>query len=115
VITRRWAAGSRSTRAPESFRKMPRPVDWLASSSTVSASWGSRSTIRIGGQLALAQGLAAARARGRVGGRSTVMTPTRVEVARRMVDEGRKPGEIAQERRVGRTTVYRHLAESANT
>jgi DNA invertase Pin-like site-specific DNA recombinase len=56
------------------------------------------------------EGLAAARARGRVGGRPTVMTPTMVEMARRMFDEGRKPGEIARELRVGRATVYRHLA-----
>jgi DNA invertase Pin-like site-specific DNA recombinase len=55
------------------------------------------------------EGLAAARARGRVGGRAAVMTPTMVEVARRMFDAGHKPGEIARELRVGRTTVYRHL------
>jgi DNA invertase Pin-like site-specific DNA recombinase len=42
------------------------------------------------------------------------MTPTMVEMARRMFDEGHKPGEIARELRVGRTTVYRHLADSAN-
>lgn len=59
------------------------------------------------------EGLAAARARGRVGGRPTVMTPTMVQMARRMFDEGRKPGEIARELRIGRTTVYRHLGEQA--
>jgi hypothetical protein len=32
-----------------------------------------------------------------------------VDVARRMFDAGHKPGEIARELRVGRTTVYRHL------
>jgi DNA invertase Pin-like site-specific DNA recombinase len=57
------------------------------------------------------EGLAAARARGRVGGRPSVMTPTMAEMARRMFDEGRKPGEIARELRVGRTTVYRHLGD----
>ena len=56
------------------------------------------------------EGLAAARARGRVGGRPTVMTPTMVEVARRMLEQGHKPGEIARELRVGRATVYRHLS-----
>jgi DNA invertase Pin-like site-specific DNA recombinase len=56
------------------------------------------------------EGLAAARARGRVGGRPTVVTPTMVEMARRMFNEGRKPVEIARELRVGRTTVYRHLS-----
>jgi DNA invertase Pin-like site-specific DNA recombinase len=60
------------------------------------------------------EGLAAARARGRVGGRPTVMTPTMVEMARRMFDEGLKPGEIARELRVGRATVYRHLAASTD-
>jgi DNA invertase Pin-like site-specific DNA recombinase len=38
------------------------------------------------------------------------MTPTTVEMARKMFDEGLKPGDIARELRVGRTTIYRHLA-----
>lgn len=59
------------------------------------------------------EGLAAARTRGRVGGRPTVMTPTMVKIARRMLDDGHKPGEIARELRVGRTTVYRHLGATA--
>jgi DNA invertase Pin-like site-specific DNA recombinase len=37
------------------------------------------------------------------------MTPTMVEMARRMFDEGHKPGEIARELRIGRAAVYRHL------
>lgn len=61
------------------------------------------------------EGLAAARARGRVGARPTVMTPTMVEMARRMADAGTKPGEIARELRVGRTTIYRHLPPTATT
>jgi DNA invertase Pin-like site-specific DNA recombinase len=43
------------------------------------------------------------------------MTPTMVEMAHRMADAGAKPSEIARELRVGRTTVYRHLADLANT
>jgi DNA invertase Pin-like site-specific DNA recombinase len=58
------------------------------------------------------EGLAAARAQGRVGGRPTAITPTMVEVARRMHEQGYKPGEIARELRVGRATVYRHLAQT---
>jgi len=38
---------------------------------------------------------------GRVGGRPTGMIPTMVEIARRMLEEGHKPGEIARELRVG--------------
>lgn len=55
------------------------------------------------------EGLAAARARGRIGGRPTVMTPTMVQMARAMYDDGKKPAEIARELRVGRATIYRHL------
>jgi DNA invertase Pin-like site-specific DNA recombinase len=55
------------------------------------------------------EGLAAARGRGRVVGRPTVMTPTMVEVAWRMFDAGHKPGRIVCELRVGRSPVYRYL------
>jgi DNA invertase Pin-like site-specific DNA recombinase len=55
-------------------------------------------------------GLAAARARGRKGGRPPVMTPSKVKVARRMYDEGEHTVEaIAQTLGVSRKTVYRHL------
>lgn len=37
------------------------------------------------------------------------MTPTMVEMAGRMLEEGHEPGEIGRELRVGRATVYRHL------
>ena len=56
------------------------------------------------------EGLAAARAQGRVGGRPSVMTPTMIAMARRMLEDGYKPGQIAKELRVGRATVYRHLS-----
>jgi DNA invertase Pin-like site-specific DNA recombinase len=54
-------------------------------------------------------GLAAARARGRKGGRKPLMTPTKVALARRMYAEGVGVTEIAQTMGVSRPTVYRHL------
>lgn len=55
-------------------------------------------------------GLAAARARGRVGGRPTVMTPERTETARQMKDEGISTARIARTLGVGRATIIRALA-----
>ena len=55
-------------------------------------------------------GLAAARARGRHGGRPTVMTPTKTKVAREMYASGdHTVSAIAQTLGVGRATIYRHL------
>ncbi|HZM58009.1 MAG TPA: recombinase family protein [Acidimicrobiales bacterium] len=55
-------------------------------------------------------GLAAARARGRVGGRPPVMTPDKVKVARQMYDSREHTVEaIAKTLGVSRKTVYRHL------
>lgn len=63
-----------------------------------------------------AAGLAAARARGRKGGRPSVMTPRKLEVARRLVAEGDlSMAEIAATIGVGRSTLYRHLAASDGT
>jgi DNA invertase Pin-like site-specific DNA recombinase len=62
------------------------------------------------------EGLAAAKARGRVGGRPTVMTPGKLAVARQLADQGVQPAEIARTIGVGRATVYRHLtADPANS
>lgn len=56
-------------------------------------------------------GLAAARARGRVGGRPSKMTPEKVKVAREMYDSKEHTVEaIARTIGVSRKTVYRHLA-----
>lgn len=58
-------------------------------------------------------GLAAARARGRHGGRPTVMTPEKVKIAREMYDAHEYSVEtIAKTIGVSRMTVYRHLDQS---
>jgi DNA invertase Pin-like site-specific DNA recombinase len=55
-------------------------------------------------------GLAAARARGRTGGRKPKMTPTRIAQARAMYDAGELTvQEIAEAFGVTRPTIYRHL------
>ena len=55
-------------------------------------------------------GLAAARARGKVGGRPTLMTEDKLSVARRMLAEGRPKSTIAATIGVSRATLYAHLA-----
>lgn len=62
-------------------------------------------------------GLAAARARGRAGGRPSVMTPKKIEIARQMYGAtGLKHtiAEIAQVLGVSRATVYRHLGPTVS-
>ncbi|UZJ27040.1 recombinase family protein (plasmid) [Rhodococcus antarcticus] len=54
-------------------------------------------------------GLAAARRRGRVGGRPTVMTAAKTKQAQRMVTAGTPLTEVADVLGVSRTTLYRHL------
>jgi len=56
-----------------------------------------------------AAGLAAARERGRFGGRPPSMTPEKLEVARRMLAEGRPKTIIAKTIGVSRPTLYEHL------
>jgi len=55
-------------------------------------------------------GLAAARARGRVGGRKPKMNPARAHTARAMYAEGKPVSQIAEVLGVSRPTVYRALA-----
>lgn len=58
-------------------------------------------------------GLASARARGRVGGRKPVMSQAKVDAARQMYSEGKYVTEIADLLGVSRPTIYRALeAES---
>jgi DNA invertase Pin-like site-specific DNA recombinase len=52
-------------------------------------------------------GLAAARKRGRVGGRKRRMTPGKVESARQLLAGGMPPGEVAQNLDVSIPTLYR--------
>ena len=52
-------------------------------------------------------GLTAARERGRVGGRKRVMTPSKLEAAKKLLDEGMPPKEVAQNLAVSIPTLYR--------
>ena len=54
-------------------------------------------------------GLTAARARGRVGGRKTVLTPAKERQARRMLAEGATKAEVASVIGVSVSTLYRRL------
>lgn len=56
-------------------------------------------------------GLAAAKSRGRTGGRPTVMTPERIVAARRMREDGATWGVIAETLRVGSASVRRALSK----
>ena len=57
-----------------------------------------------------AAGLAAARARGRVGGHPRVMTPEKIQLARRLYDEGEVTvQQIAETLGVSRRSIYRSL------
>ncbi len=60
-------------------------------------------------------GLAAARRRGRVGGRPTVMTAAKTKQAARMVTAGTPLTEVADVLGVSRTTLYRHLNTTGPT
>ena len=52
-------------------------------------------------------GLAAARRRGRVGGRKRRMTPGKVESARKLLKEGMSPRDVAESLGVSVPTLYR--------
>jgi len=60
-------------------------------------------------------GLAAARRRGRVGGRPPVMTASKTKQAERMVAAGTPLSEVADVLGVSRTTLYRHLKTQLTT
>ncbi len=55
-------------------------------------------------------GLAAARARGRVGGRPSVMTPDRIAAARVALAGGQSRAAVARALGISRDTLYRHLS-----
>ena len=56
-------------------------------------------------------GLAAAKARGRLGGRPTVMGPDRVALAKQMREQGKSFDDIAALLRVGASSVKRALRD----
>lgn len=58
-------------------------------------------------------GLAAARARGRTGGRPAALTPAKRRQALKMREDGVPVGEIAEVLGIGRSTLYRHLESTA--
>jgi DNA invertase Pin-like site-specific DNA recombinase len=60
-------------------------------------------------------GLKAARAKGNVGGRPTVMGPDVLAAARARRERGETPTQIAKALGVSRASVYRHLAAAENT
>jgi DNA invertase Pin-like site-specific DNA recombinase len=55
-------------------------------------------------------GLAAARARGRVGGRPVACTPETVEAARALLAGGMSKAAVARQLKIERTTLWRHLS-----
>lgn len=60
-------------------------------------------------------GLAAARQRGRVGGRPPVVTPERLRLARRLRADGESVPAIARQLGIGRTALYEALKRSETT
>jgi len=59
-------------------------------------------------------GLAAARERGRRGGRPTVLSPAKLRQARKMIGEKTPVTEVAQVLGVSRATLYRRVPELAD-
>lgn len=59
-------------------------------------------------------GLAAARARGRMGGRPRIMTPVQVEAARKLLADPNRPiAEVCTAMRVSKATLYRYMPAGA--
>jgi DNA invertase Pin-like site-specific DNA recombinase len=56
-------------------------------------------------------GLVAAKARGRVGGRPTVLTVEKAKAVDALLDRGSSITQVAKALGVSRTTVYRHRAK----
>jgi DNA invertase Pin-like site-specific DNA recombinase len=60
-------------------------------------------------------GLAAARKRGRVGGRKRLMTPSKVKSANKLLKDGQPPREVADNLGVSIPTLYRWCPASERT
>lgn len=59
-------------------------------------------------------GLAAARARGRQGGRKSALSPSQAQIARSLVESGQPISQVAIDLGVSRPTIYRVLEQSAS-
>lgn len=55
-------------------------------------------------------GLATAKRRGERLGRRPALTPAQLREAKKMVARGERPNHVAHVLRIGRSTLYRHLA-----
>jgi DNA invertase Pin-like site-specific DNA recombinase len=58
------------------------------------------------------KGLAAARKRGRVGGRKQLMTPAKIDSAKKLLTAGSPPKEVAANLGISLPTLYRWLPAS---
>lgn len=59
-------------------------------------------------------GLAAARARGRQGGRKSALSPSQAQIARSLVESGQPISQVAIDMGVSRPTIYRTLSKSSS-
>ncbi|MGW7167122.1 helix-turn-helix domain-containing protein [Streptomyces sp. NPDC054884] len=59
-------------------------------------------------------GLAAARARGKTGGRRPLLTPEQAEQAQQLYDSGTSIPKIAQTFKTARSTIYRYITPKAS-
>jgi len=106
VLQNSWSAVRELEGRGVGFRSLQESIDTTTP--------GGRSVFHIFGSLAERDlirerthaGLAAARARGRLGGRPTVMTPVKAKQAGKMIDEGTPLSEVVG---VSRSTLYRQL------
>ncbi len=57
-------------------------------------------------------GLEAAKARGRIGGRKQLMTPSKIEAAKKLLNEGMPPSEVAFNLGISIPTLYRWIPAS---
>jgi DNA invertase Pin-like site-specific DNA recombinase len=102
------------------FRSLTEKIDTTTTTTTTTTAAG-RLLMHILGALAEFEralivertraGLAAARARGRTGGRPPAMTPEKVEAAQALIVAGRTVRQAAEAVGDGRSTLYRHLGE----
>lgn len=59
-------------------------------------------------------GLAAAKARGRIGGRKTVMDASKIAAAKKLLDAGTPATDVARNLGVGRATLYRAIKPASS-